>query len=86
MSFESIVTFWAAMIWHTLRIMWRRAKALFAEKVRRYGDRYYRVGRHSTRALGLMHSRRANDLVSLLRNERPLFMRMHADTETLVLM
>lgn len=86
MTHDQFVTFWTAMLWNVLKLQYRRAKATVAEYLRRYGDRYYRIGRHSTRAQGLLHGRRASDLVWALRSERPLFIRMHADTETLVML
>lgn len=79
--------FCLAIAWNVLKIQYARIRRVAAEATRRYGDRYYRIGRHSTRAQGLLHGRRANDIVWALRNERhqPIFHRMHDDTETLVL-
>ena len=81
------ILFFLAMTWNVLKVQGAKAKVAVAEYVRRYADRYYRIGRHSTRAQKLMHGRRASDLVWDLRNERqqPIFHRMHDDTETLIL-
>jgi hypothetical protein len=89
MSIESRVTFWTVVLYQTLRFTWRQTRAVIAQKARRYADRYYRIGRHSGHALGVMHARRASDIVWNLRAERSTspFQRLNpnSDTGTLVL-
>jgi len=72
MTHDRFAAFWLAMLWNAARIGWPRIKAFYIEQIRRYVDRYYRIGRHSTRAQGLLHGRWAMDIVASLRGQRDL--------------
>lgn len=69
MTYEQIAAFWAAMTYHALRIWYLRTRRFYREKVRRYLDRYYRIGRHRPTTVGYQNLRWAAHLTAQLREE-----------------
>ncbi len=58
------LTFWTIILWHTIRAAGRQTKAHYGEKVRRYADRYFRIGRHRPIAIGYQNIRWARNWVT----------------------
>jgi hypothetical protein len=58
------------MVWHILKIWYTRLKDHITQQVKRYADRYYRIGRHEPRAIGLVNLHWASTLTQQLRLER----------------
>lgn len=70
MTHDQIVTFWTAMVWQALKIWYARLKEHVNQQVRRYFDRYYRIGRHRPTTIGLANVHWASTLTQQLRTER----------------
>jgi len=79
MTHDKIATFWIAMTWNILKIWYVRTEKFYNEKIRRHLDRYFRLGRHRPRVIGLANVRWARTLTEQLRAEREL--RHHAWTQ-----
>lgn len=70
MTHDRIATFWVAMTWQALKIWGPWFKARKEQQVKRYADRYYRIGRHKPKAIGLANLHWATSLTQQLRTER----------------
>lgn len=74
MTDDRVTAFWVfvGLAGYSLRLWWQRTLAFYHEQVRRYFDRYYRVGRHRPIVVGLSSIRWASHIVAELREDREL--------------
>lgn len=74
--------FWAAMLWHIGKIWYMRLRKHLENQIRRYLDRYFRLGRHRPVVIGLANVRWAPTLTRDIRLEREWYHFAHIEEVT----